>query len=61
MGVDAIHTDAQHLGVGRLEARTIALKSSQLGLSATSKVKDIKGQQHMLLAEVIAKICVLAH
>ena len=38
-----VHTDAQNLGVGRREARMVALEGGDLGVSATGKVKHIKG------------------
>ncbi len=60
MGVNAIDADAQHLGVRRLETRDIAFKGRELGLSATGKMENIEGKQHMALAVIIPKACLFA-
>lgn len=60
MGMDAIDADAQHLGVRCLEACNVALQSSDLGLSATGKIENIEGKQHMALAAIILKACLFA-
>ncbi len=60
MRMDAIDADAQNLGVRRLETRNIALQGGELGLSATGKIENIEGKQHVTLAAIILKACLFA-
>ncbi len=57
MRMDAIDADAQNLGVRRLETRNIALQGGELSLSATGKIENIEGKQHVTLAAIILKAC----
>lgn len=61
MGVDTVDADAQDLDVGQLEARDVALESSQLGLSAPREIENIKGQYYMLLAEICVETYQATH
>jgi hypothetical protein len=55
MRMDAVDADAQNLGVRRLETRNVAFQGGELGLSATGKIENIEGKQHVALAAVIFK------
>lgn len=55
MAIHAVDTDAQNLGIRRLETRMVALKGGDLGLSATGKVKHIKSEDDVLLAPKIGQ------
>lgn len=43
MGKDTVDADAQNLGVGRFEEREIGFEGSQLNLSASGEVENVKG------------------
>ncbi len=60
MRMDAVDADAQNLGVHRLETRNVAFQGGELGLSATGKIENIEGKQHVTLAAIILKACLFA-
>ena len=61
MRMDAVDADAQHLGVRRLETRNVTFEGRELGLSATGKIENIEGKQHMALAAIILKARLFAN
>ena len=53
VSMNTVYTDAQNLGVGRLETRDVVLEGNQFNASATCKIEHIKGKHNMLFALVV--------
>jgi hypothetical protein len=51
--MDAIHADAQNLGVPLLEARKVALERGELVASAARPVQGVEGQNDVLAAAIL--------
>jgi hypothetical protein len=52
---DRVDADAQDLGIGRLEALTLALQFGQFVLSATGPIEDVERQNNVLFPAILRK------
>ena len=55
MRIDMITTDAQYLGLPLIQPAVIAPEGHGLLGSATGEVKDVKREDHVLVAAVLAQ------
>ena len=56
MGLEAVTTDAQNLGILLFKAFYVALKSLEFARSDRGKISVIEGQHQMFLAELITEM-----
>jgi hypothetical protein len=52
MRMDAVHADAQHLGIRRLESRKMLLKRGELGSSGVGEVEDVESEHDDPAAQI---------